>query len=1058
MASDYKAIREERRLDYGRKGAQVGGQVVANLYGDRTHFILELLQNAEDALRRRGDCPKSRTVRFDLVADELRVSHYGKPFDQDDVKGICDIGEGTKTEGDIGQFGIGFKSVYRFTDRPQVHSGGEDFGIDNYVYPSAQPKIERDQDQTVFIIPLRDAEANNVVVADGLRQINLDTLLFLRQIDSVEWSLPNGEVGTCVRQSTSHEDHIRRVTLTRRPTNHDDPEQEWLVFSKPMHMDGKKLAAHVEVAFHMAGDRIVPLVSSPLVVFFPTRVETYLGVRLQGPYAPTPSRDDILRSDPWNRACIEKTGELLVDALLWLRDKEMLDVDVLQCLPLDEAKLGDDSMFRPLYAAVKRALRSKRLLPTLGRGYTSADRAKLGRSSELRELVTGKRLKQLFGTSKSVSWLTEFITQDRTPELRRYLMEELDVEEVTPQSVLSRLEVPFLEHQSNAWMCRLYEFLNGQIALHRQAKVAPIMRISDGSHVPALDDEGLPQAFMPGDAKTEFPTVHGRACRSEESRRFLRSIGLSVPHPVDDVIRNVLPRYDRDEPISDFQYGKDVERILAATRTNASDKRSELIERLRVTEFVRAIRTGGGGECLVSPAEVYLATERLKVLFADILGLQIVDQRCSVLGREGMSELLDECGASRHLRPVKKEDKPWSSPLTQEFLAKLREQGGHTDTSGHSDLIVDWEIEALGDVLEKLRGLDDDEGRRIRSQYLWEELIQFESRRGRAVFRAEYSWTHYGSYRQGFDAAFIRQLNETAWIPTADGGLQRPNFVLFESLGWRDDPFILSKVRFKQPIVDQLAEQAEFEPAMLDRLKALGITSLAGLDAILPTREDADVPEPKSVEDAVAALGVTAPSAPSTGDPSAENDGEHGRDVGGNADGRQGRARGQSGRGGGANVGGGRRGAGEGSVGTRGAGNFHSYVAVDHEDYGDPDGLAHEDCMALEEAAIELILSREEAWQRTPRGNEGFDLVQVSDGQECKWCEVKAMTGSLAERPATMSHAQFKCAQEHGEAYWLYVVEQAGGDEARIVRIQDPAGKAKTFTFDKGWLDVAKVD
>ncbi len=47
---------------------------------------------------------------------------------------------------------------------------------------------------------------------------------------------------------------------------------------------------------------------------------------------------------------------------------------------------------------------------------------------------------------------------------------------------------------------------------------------------------------------------------------------------------------------------------------------------------------------------------------------------------------------------------------------------------------------------------------------------------------------------------------------------------------------------------------------------------------------------------------------------------------------------------------------------------------------------------------------------------------------------------------------------ERGSAYWLYVVEHAGDDSARIVRIQDPAGKAGTFTFDHGWLGVADVD
>lgn len=46
-------------------------------------------------------------------------------------------------------------------------------------------------------------------------------------------------------------------------------------------------------------------------------------------------------------------------------------------------------------------------------------------------------------------------------------------------------------------------------------------------------------------------------------------------------------------------------------------------------------------------------------------------------------------------------------------------------------------------------------------------------------------------------------------------------------------------------------------------------------------------------------------------------------------------------------------------------------------------------------------------------------------------------------------------AESRGEAYWLYVVEHANGDGARIIRIQDPAGKARTFTFDHGRIAVA---
>lgn len=52
VASNYEEICEENRESYGTKGAQKSGKLAAGLYDDRTHFIFELLQNAEDALGR----------------------------------------------------------------------------------------------------------------------------------------------------------------------------------------------------------------------------------------------------------------------------------------------------------------------------------------------------------------------------------------------------------------------------------------------------------------------------------------------------------------------------------------------------------------------------------------------------------------------------------------------------------------------------------------------------------------------------------------------------------------------------------------------------------------------------------------------------------------------------------------------------------------------------------------------------------------------------------------------------------------------------------------------
>jgi Protein NO VEIN, C-terminal len=139
---------------------------------------------------------------------------------------------------------------------------------------------------------------------------------------------------------------------------------------------------------------------------------------------------------------------------------------------------------------------------------------------------------------------------------------------------------------------------------------------------------------------------------------------------------------------------------------------------------------------------------------------------------------------------------------------------------------------------------------------------------------------------------------------------------------------------------------------------------------------------------------------------------------------------------------------------------FISYVAVGPSDEeGDPDDLAHEERMSLEEKAIKLILAAEPHLMRTSANNPGFDLFEKRNGEITRWIEVKAMTHDLYARPVGLSRTQFECARQHGESYWLYVVERAGSsDDARIVRIQDPAGKAQTFTFDRGWLEVAETE
>ncbi len=204
MAVDYDAIRDRNTIRHGTNIGNTGALLLSNRYANRTHFIFALLQHAEDALARGRTRPRSRRVRFDLDARVLRVSHFGIPFDEHDVEGIRDIGQTGKDRAGlttIGRFGIGFKSVFEFTQRPEIHSGPYVFAMENYVHPFAAPKIDRKGDETVIRIPLRGDVARDSIVKGlaGLQSTALSFFVKLKRFHATgtEWKrhFTNGRLG-----------------------------------------------------------------------------------------------------------------------------------------------------------------------------------------------------------------------------------------------------------------------------------------------------------------------------------------------------------------------------------------------------------------------------------------------------------------------------------------------------------------------------------------------------------------------------------------------------------------------------------------------------------------------------------------------------------------------------------------------------------------------------------------------------------------------------------------------------------------------------------------------
>jgi len=613
VPADYQKIREENIARYGWDTAVL--DLLGQLYSERTHFIFELIQNAEDA--------GATELAFELFPDRLELRHDGRPFTEADVRGVCGVGASGKS-GDltaIGTFGIGFKSVYAYTRSPRIHSGDEHFRIENYVRPfpvQAPP----DRSGTLFVFPF-DHDTVSAVdavreIAAALTAIRPRILLFLRSIERLRAG-GEGVPGSVIERSVAVGPGARRrVTLS----SGGKPAEEWVIW----HRQAVELAPPVEIAFRAVGaigqQRLVPCDSSPLIVSFPTEKETFLGFLVQGPYRTTPARDNVPGHDASNQLLVRETAALLRDVLRQLRDEGLLTVDVLTALPLDAARFAADSMFRPLFDAVGEALVTEPLIPVAGGGYGVTVDLALGRP-EVHDLLTPDQLGALAGADWPIRFADESITEHLTPVLWRYLRDEIGIDEITPETVVALASGEFLEQQPDEWITRFYGFLFARSVLWREARAKPIIRLDDGSQVVPFDGEDRPVVYLPGPAASSLPTVRRSIAGSPAARPFLEALGLTEPDLIAEVLQIILPRYEGLDPDSPEDLGgldparhdADVQCVVRALDDATARRREELLTRVRQAAFLIGENAADGSSRLMPPPGLYQRSKELEAYF-----------------------------------------------------------------------------------------------------------------------------------------------------------------------------------------------------------------------------------------------------------------------------------------------------------------------------------------------------------------------------------------------------------------------------------------------------------
>ena len=781
MPADYQKIRQENIARYGWDTAVL--DLLGQLYSERTHFIFELIQNAEDA--------GATELAFELFEDRLELRHDGRPFTEADVRGVCGVGQSGKA-GDltsIGKFGIGFKSVYAYTRTPRIHSGDEHFRIENFVRPAAEAPAAMAPAavaETLFVFPFDHdavpAEVATREIAAALNALKPRILLFLRNIGRLRTGGPCAEGSVAERSVTERPGASRRVTVSRNGRR-----EEWLAWQRPV--EGHP-GQRVEVAFRLAGGRVTAVASSPLTVFFPTEKETFLGFLIQGPYRTTPARDNIPGDDPSNQALVAQTAALLAGVPPELRDEGLLTADALQALPLEEARFGAGSMFRPLFDAAGDVLTSEALIPVAGGGYGVAVDLLLASSPAVLGLLDPGQLGALVRAGRPVWFADAAISERRTPVLWRYLRDEIGLGEFTPEAVVTRVTGEFLEEQNDRWITHFYRFLAGHPSLWPAAARKPVIRLEDGRQVAALDGQGRPAVYLPGPAPSGLPTVKRAVADSPAARPFLAALQLTVPDVVAEVLEIVLPRYDGLDlaTLEQAQHDADLERVARALDEAVAGRREELLEVVQATPFLIGENAATGEQALQPPPRLYQRSKDLEAYFEG--------NPDAWFARDGYG--------------------PWLVQLRAMGVRQAVQVSTHVpNAAGYVTITVDFGRNERGlggfDPGAEVDGLDFALAHpsQARSEYVWNALLAPNRHLVAGVIErsvlVSFSDSSLEEARSGIGEAAARE----AWLPGRDGAFHRPGELSLDDLPptYTRDEGLAKALGMLRPVVSEAARQ-----------------------------------------------------------------------------------------------------------------------------------------------------------------------------------------------------------------------------------------------------------
>ncbi len=611
---------------------------VVDKYPESAHFVYELLQNADDVF--------ATYAEFILFEDGLIFKHNGTiPFSITDegekplghINSITSIGNSSKKDNynKIGKFGVGFKSVFTYTDTPEIYDDKFWFKIENLIVPCLLDKDNkyRNEGETLFYIPFKSTNHYSEI---QIRLMNLDNpIAFLKCLKEIKWTFiqANGKIieGKKYTKEILEIRTCEDFTFRKILFNNYGKECVYLFFTEQYKHD-ELLDITVGYQYDNANNQLITENCGNVYCFFPTKENFKTTFISHAPFMLVDNRQNLVDND-FNKCLIEDLAQLAANALVFIRDygieigKNLIDDNIMRLFPFDfpdtpiyswQEKTRENIIKEEFKKIFKK---EKLFLANDQTTYVGINEAYTCTPVAILDYFSDKQLNELTSNHKA-HFLTKELCNNK--ETKDKLSNTFGVKDLKSESIASSINTQFMKNQSLEWVFKFYQYLINEAPKLWKTdvttknkrlpfKYTPIILTHKNEWVAPYVDESTYNVYLNiGITDTDYNFVSEKILNDRRGEKFIKELGIKEPDKLSYIKSCILSQYKEEQiKIANEKCLDHFSIIFEYYRNLPNNERPSFIETIRKYFYI----VDSNNE-LKSPKDLYIYSDALNSYFS----------------------------------------------------------------------------------------------------------------------------------------------------------------------------------------------------------------------------------------------------------------------------------------------------------------------------------------------------------------------------------------------------------------------------------------------------------